>query len=111
MRGTAIIFRGSIADIGYTTDDVPEGIQPGNMGSHQAIFSIDFTLREFHMLTRHAQIRSQQRAIPGLVLDLLLQFGASENRLWGIQDVLRQGSAPAGTCLRRLHRAPAGQTS
>lgn len=31
------------------------------------------------MLTRHAQIRSQQRAIPGLVLDLLLQFGASES--------------------------------
>lgn len=29
-------------------------------------------------MTRHAQIRSQQRAIPGLLIDLLLQFGASE---------------------------------
>ena len=29
-------------------------------------------------MTRHAQVRSQQRAIPGLLIDLLLQFGASE---------------------------------
>jgi len=30
-------------------------------------------------LTDHASIRSQQRAIPQLVIDLLLQFGASES--------------------------------
>jgi hypothetical protein len=29
-------------------------------------------------LTHHAQARTQQRAIPRLVLDLLLQFGARE---------------------------------
>lgn len=49
------------------------------MGSHQAVFSTGLTLRKLSMLTGHAQIRSQQRAIPGLVIDLLLQFGASEN--------------------------------
>lgn len=30
------------------------------------------------MLTKHAQARSQQRAIPGLLIDLLLQFGATQ---------------------------------
>lgn len=30
------------------------------------------------MSTRHTQIRQQQRGIPPLVVDLLLQFGASE---------------------------------
>ena len=30
-------------------------------------------------LTKHAAIRAQQRAIPKLVLDLLLQFGSTEN--------------------------------
>lgn len=29
-------------------------------------------------MTNHAQVRCQQRAIPGLLIDLLLQFGASE---------------------------------
>jgi len=29
-------------------------------------------------MTHHAQVRSRQRAIPGLLIDLLLQFGASE---------------------------------
>lgn len=29
-------------------------------------------------MSRHAAIRSQQRAIPLLLIDLLLQFGASE---------------------------------
>lgn len=31
------------------------------------------------MMTKHAQVRSQQRAIPGLLVDLLLQFGSSES--------------------------------
>lgn len=30
------------------------------------------------MLTHHAQTRSRQRAIPALLIDLLLQFGATE---------------------------------
>lgn len=30
-------------------------------------------------MTRHGQLRSQQRCIPPIVIDLLLQFGASEN--------------------------------
>ncbi len=30
-------------------------------------------------MTRHAQVRLQQRCIPPMVLDLLLQFGASES--------------------------------
>jgi hypothetical protein len=29
-------------------------------------------------MTRHGQLRSQQRCIPHIVIDLLLQFGASE---------------------------------
>ena len=29
-------------------------------------------------MTHHAKVRSQQRGIPGLLIDLLLQFGASE---------------------------------
>ncbi|ABM40094.1 hypothetical protein [Polaromonas naphthalenivorans] len=29
-------------------------------------------------MTHHAQVRSRQRAIPGLLIDLLLQFGVSE---------------------------------
>ena len=28
--------------------------------------------------SRHAQVRSQQRAIPEMMIDLLLQFGCSE---------------------------------
>lgn len=31
------------------------------------------------MLTKHAQARSQQRCISPLVLDLLIQFGATES--------------------------------
>ena len=30
------------------------------------------------MLTKHAQARSHQRAIPELLIDLLLQFGATQ---------------------------------
>jgi hypothetical protein len=50
------------------------------------------------MLTRHAQIRSQQRAIPGLVLDLLLQFGASENTGKGVSRMFFDKAAR-----RRVH--------
>lgn len=31
------------------------------------------------MLTRHAQVRSQQRGIPPIVIDLILQFGSQES--------------------------------
>ncbi len=31
------------------------------------------------MMTKHAQIRSQQRGIPPVMVDLLLQFGATES--------------------------------
>lgn len=68
------------------------------MGSHQTFFPISFTLCEFNMLTRHAQIRSQQRAIPGLVLDLLLQFGASENTGDGVSRMFFDKAAR-----RRVH--------
>ena len=50
------------------------------------------------MLTRHARIRSQQRAIPGLVIDLLLQFGASENAVDGASKLFFDKAAR-----RRVH--------
>lgn len=31
------------------------------------------------MMTKHAQIRSQQRGIPPVMVDLLLQFGVTES--------------------------------
>lgn len=36
-------------------------------------------------LTRHAQARTQQRGIPPLMIDLLLQFGAHERAGAGMQ--------------------------
>lgn len=36
------------------------------------------------MLTKHAHIRSQQRAIPPLMIDLLLQLGATEKAVGGV---------------------------
>jgi hypothetical protein len=35
-------------------------------------------------MTRHASIRSQQRAIPPIMIDLLLQFGKSESAGAGV---------------------------
>lgn len=35
-------------------------------------------------LSKHAQIRSQQRAIPPMLIDLLLQFGSSERSGSGV---------------------------
>ena len=68
------------------------------MGRHQAFFSIAFSHWEFRMLTRHAQVRSQQRAIPELVLDLLLQFGANENAGDGVSRMFFDKAAR-----RRVH--------
>lgn len=39
------------------------------------------------MLTKHARIRSQQRAIPQLMVDLLLQWGATEKAFGGATKV------------------------
>lgn len=38
-------------------------------------------------MTKHAQVRSQQRAIPPMLIDLLLQFGASERAGAGVSKV------------------------
>ena len=38
-------------------------------------------------MTHHAQVRSRQRAIPALLIDLLLQFGASERAPGGASKV------------------------
>lgn len=38
-------------------------------------------------MTHHASARSQQRAIPPLVIDLLLQFGKSESAGTGVVKV------------------------
>lgn len=35
-------------------------------------------------MTRHAQTRSQQRAVPPMMIDLLLQFGKSESAGAGV---------------------------
>lgn len=39
------------------------------------------------MMTRHANVRLQQRAIPPLLIDLLLQFGATEKAPGGVNKV------------------------
>ena len=39
------------------------------------------------LISRHAQVRSQQRAIPELMIDLLLQFGSSERAGAGVSKV------------------------
>jgi len=39
------------------------------------------------VLSRHASERSQQRAIPEMMIDLLLQFGSSESAGSGISKV------------------------
>ena len=44
------------------------------------------------MLTLHAKARSQQRAIPALIIDLLVQFGAREK-------------APGGACKAYFDKA------
>lgn len=38
-------------------------------------------------LTKHAQTRNQQRAIPPMLIDLLLQFGSSERSGTGVSKV------------------------
>lgn len=38
-------------------------------------------------LTKHAQTRTQQRAIPPMLIDLLLQFGSSERSGTGVSKV------------------------
>jgi hypothetical protein len=43
-------------------------------------------------LSNHASVRSRQRAIPDMVIDLLLQFGAREK-------------APGGTCKAYFNKA------
>jgi hypothetical protein len=53
-------------------------------------------------MTHHAQVRSQQRSIPGLLIDLLLQFGASEQAGNGASKVFFEKAA------RRLVQAYAG---
>ncbi len=39
------------------------------------------------LISRHAQVRSQQRAIPELMIDLLLQFGSCERAGAGVSKV------------------------
>ncbi len=39
------------------------------------------------ILTQHANERSQQRAIPEMMIDLLLQFGSSESAGSGVNKV------------------------
>lgn len=59
-------------------------------------------------LTKHAQTRSQQRAIPPMLIDLLLQFGFSERAGTGVSKVFfdkasrRKVKAYAGTLARIL---------
>ena len=50
------------------------------------------------MITRHAQIRSQQRGIPPMVLDLILQFGSTESAGDGASKMFFDKAAR-----RRLH--------
>jgi hypothetical protein len=49
-------------------------------------------------MTRHAQQRSQQRAIPPLVIDLLLQFGCGESAGGGARKLFFDRKAR-----RRVH--------
>jgi hypothetical protein len=59
-------------------------------------------------LTKHAQTRSQQRAIPPMLIDLLLQFGSSERAGTGVSKVFfdkasrRKVKAYAGPLARIL---------
>lgn len=59
-------------------------------------------------LTKHAQTRSQQRAIPPMLIDLLLQFGSSERAGAGVSKVFfdkvsrRKVKAYAGPLARIL---------
>ena len=59
-------------------------------------------------LTKHARTRSQQRAIPPMLIDLLLQFGSSERAGTGVSKVFfdkasrRKVKAYAGTLARIL---------
>lgn len=50
------------------------------------------------MMSRHASARAQQRAVPPLVVDLLLQFGAAESAGAGTHKVFFDKAAR-----RRLH--------
>jgi len=59
-------------------------------------------------LSRHAKQRSQQRAIPPMLIDLLIQFGASERAGTGVSKVYfdkasrRRVKAYAGPLARLL---------
>lgn len=59
-------------------------------------------------MTKHAQIRTQQRAIPPMLIDLLLQFGSSERSGAGASKLFfdkvsrRKVKAYAGTLARIL---------
>ncbi len=39
-------------------------------------------------MSQHATIRSQQRAISQMQVDLLMQFGTSERRSWRFEGLL-----------------------
>ena len=60
------------------------------------------------MLSQHARVRSQQRGIPPLAVDLLLQFGTSEAAEGGVRKVFfdkaarRRVAAYAGPLADRL---------
>lgn len=59
-------------------------------------------------MTRHALVRSQQRGIPPMLIDLLLQFGQSEpagggaSRMFFNKSARRQVKAYAGPLARVL---------
>lgn len=59
-------------------------------------------------LTKHAQTRTQQRSIPPMLIDLLLQFGSSERSGTGVSKVFfdkasrRKVKAYAGSLSRLL---------
>jgi hypothetical protein len=59
-------------------------------------------------LTKHAQTRSQQRVIPQMLIDLLLEFGSSERSGTGVSKVFfdkasrRKVKAYAGPLARLL---------
>lgn len=56
-------------------------------------------------LTKHAHTRTQQRAIPPMLIDLLLQFGSSERSGAGVSKVFFDKSS------RRKVKAYAGSLS
>ena len=56
-------------------------------------------------MSKHACVRSQQRAIPPMLVDLLLQFGASENAGDGASKIFFDKSS------RRRLKAYAGPLS